>query len=811
MTRYLWKNHLLLLAAGCALLGTGATRAQTPAPEEHRGVWISTVFRLDFPGPASNDTPQEQRQRLITLLDDAQAAGLNTAIFQVRGMGEAMYISTIEPWSQYLTDTQGQAPARLWDPLQFTIDECRRRGMEIHAWFNPYRVGSVHASSFNYAPNHVLNTHPQIVKYITPGSDKFYWINPGHPDAIPYILSVILDVVKRYDIDAVHFDDYFYPSNYDYPDDDEYNAYTAGGGLLSKEDWRRDNVNSLISQIRPSIAAIPGKEHVRFGVSPAGIWQSGVPSGIVGNSAYSALYADTRKWLQEGWVDYLAPQLYWGMAEDGHSTQQDYDTLLNWWTSPTQNPLNRHVFPGLAAYKIPNAGWEAQHIVNEVLYTQNSSPAKGNIFFRANNLLGSGTGGLSTLLKAGPYQADAAPPAFTHMDNVPPAEPSLAWSGSAGTGYTLYWTPQGSEYPQWYVVYWTPDGSNWSHKVVPDWQRSLALPGSSIQAAVQAVDRLGNRSSMTPVSLAGASPPIPPQLTSITMFDHDSTPLDFYNGSGTNSGVTPGTDTESTEEANNRIDPRAASPGTRSRKVPFTWTASSGGRYRLSTLGPNPMIDLTKGVGVYIKVLNAPIDLALGIRETGGSGPIGANGGSTGAIEISSVQRIAPSPHWQYVYFDVPNETYTSLTGDGKLDGSWGVLECFMIYQVPGTTGLQTIYIDEIHQGDAHTPLGEPLRPRSLQATTPPPSAVNLTWNPVPAQDLAGYRVYRGTSPNVQTTPDNLVATVTAPSWTDTTAQPHSSYYYVVTAVDHFGYESPASTELPVTTVPVGLSAFQAD
>ena len=825
MTSAIGKS-ILSLALACALLAPRPAEAQTPAPVDFRAIWLTTVSGMDFPGTAGTSNIEAQRNRIVSMLDTCQGAGINAVVMQVRTECDAFYVSAIEPWSRYLTGSQGTAPARPWDPLQFTVDECRRRGMEIHAWFNPYRAGVNPALSF--APNHPLYTQPQMVVPFTSSSSSYYWLNPGHPDTIPYTTNVVMDVVDRYDLDGIHFDDYFYPyginASYPFPDSAQYAAYTGGGGSMSLGDWRRDNVNRMVQTVATTLASRPGKGHVRFGISPFGIWRSGVPSGIVGLDAYSAIFADSREWLRQGWVDYFVPQLYWGRAADGYSSQQDFDTLLTWWTNPAQNPLGRPVFSGLPAYKILDGSLATPishpaHVVNQVNYQQALPGAQGSVFFRTIHLTmngGQGVGNasvgyLSTQLAAGPYQQKSTTVPYTHKDPTPPSAPSLAWTGSAGSGWTVHWTPQGAEYPQWYVVYWR-EGANWSHDVVPDWRRSRDVPGSAVEVAVQAMDRLGNRSTMATALLSGVSPAPPPQFVSTNVRNNDDDTMAFLTSSGSNAGVSTVATAATTEESNNRIDPRVGQPGSTSRRVGFTWTGASGGRYRLSTWNFNPMIDLTRGVGVYVKVLNGSLDMALGIRETGGSGPVGANGGTSGAIELTSAQRLDASPNWQYIHFDVPNESYTSFTGgNGVLDGTWGVLEALFINQVPGAPLAYTIYIDEVHQGDPHTPLGEPVRPRNLVCTTPPPSNVQLTWAPSGAQDLAGYRVYRSTSPGVAPTPANLVAQVPAASFLDTSTGKFTQYHYVVTAVDHFGYESFVSNEITASTVPVTLSGFSVE
>ncbi|MDK2971104.1 MAG: hypothetical protein PWP23_859 [Candidatus Sumerlaeota bacterium] len=814
MSKRLSGRAALVLAA--ALAATAGAHAQTPAPQEFRGAWISTVYGLDFPDAAGTSNIAAQRAKLVELIDRTQAAGCNAVLFQVRSECDAMYISNYEPWSRWLTGTQGGAPARPWDPLQFVIDESRRRGMEVHAWFNPYRAGVSQAAS--YHSTHPLNDTSAIVEAFSSSSSNYYWINPGHADTPTYTLNVIMDLVSRYDIDGVHFDDYFYPYGIDgshpFPDTTEYNAYTGGGGALSLADWRRKNIDDFLAMVRGVIASEPGKEHVRFGISPFGIWDSGTPSGIAGLSAYDTLFADSRKWLQQGWVDYMAPQLYWGRAADGYSSAQDFDTLINWWSNGTQNPLGRHVFAGVSPSWITPAseGYDATDIVSQVTYTQ-SSAADGNIFFRTEMFTensGAGRDGLNALLLAGPYTKEASPPAATWLDNTPPDEPTVAFANT-GSSYTAYWTPTGSEYPQWYVVYWQ-EGSVWNHAVVPDWQRSYTgIPSGATDIAVQAVDRVGNRSTSTVISLAGASNPIPDQFTTTVFGSFESTEL-FTITAGTNTNVSASSPSLSTEEANNRLDPRVGAVGSQSTKTTWTFSSPGNGFYRLTTTPADPMIDLSQGLGVYVKLLSGTIDVSVVIRETGGSGPIGADGGISGTLERTAYQRVTASPNWQYLYFDIPNESYTAyFTGDGVLDGSWGVFDALGISSVDGNANF-TLYVDDIHQGEPHTALGEPLSPKTASATTATGNfGVDLTWAASPAADLKGYRIYRSISPNVALTTGNLVAeTGPVTTYADTGLTPNAMYYYVVTAVDHFGYESVASPETSASaaTLPVEMDAF---
>jgi uncharacterized lipoprotein YddW (UPF0748 family) len=298
--------------------------AQISPKREFRGAWIATVTNLDWPTSRSSTTAEQQDQ-LITILNSLKAAGINAVVFQVRTECDALYNSSIDPWSYWLTGAQGTAPNPPYDPLEFAVAEAHKRGMEIHAWFNPYRAVRNVSGAYTQAANHVSVIHPDWMLYFPGGNQKI--VNPGLPQVRGYVASVVADIVRRYDVDGVHADDYFYP----YPaspfpgitneDTAAFSAYP--NGFTNIKDWRRDNVNRLLQQIHDSIQVI--KPHVKFGMSPFGIWRNGVPPGIFGLDAYDQIYADAIAWLHDQSIDYLTPQLYWAF---GGGT--DYGLLQDW-------------------------------------------------------------------------------------------------------------------------------------------------------------------------------------------------------------------------------------------------------------------------------------------------------------------------------------------------------------------------------------------------------------------------------------------------------------------------------------------------
>jgi uncharacterized lipoprotein YddW (UPF0748 family) len=430
-------NKKLLLGAAAALLVATCANAQTVAPKrELRGVWISTHLSLDWPN--RTQTPDQQRAALLGILDHNKATGMNAAFLQVRSQADAMYPSTLEPWSYYLSNNQGSAPAPYWDPLQFALDESHKRGLEFHAWINPYRAVANTATESNtaqYAGTHVSRTHPEWLLQV--GTVKI--LNPGLPQVRDHVAAVIDDIVQRYDIDGIHFDDYFYPTG-TINDDAAYNADPRGfpNTAAGRADWRRDNINLLIARVGDSIRT--AKPWVKFGVSPSGIYRSstdpavGSPTSSGALQHYSSSFADTRKWLQQGWVDYLAPQVYWYIGQAG----SDYKLLVPWWN---ENAFGRHIYVGLADYKMATAGWtDPNQIANQIGMNRANQNVLGQIHFR-HAFLAANTLNYRTNLMQSTYKRAALVPAMPWKDSQAPATPAgLASSAGAAGTVVLSWT-----------------------------------------------------------------------------------------------------------------------------------------------------------------------------------------------------------------------------------------------------------------------------------------------------------------------------------------------------------------------------------
>ena len=314
---------------------------QLPSPHrEFRAAWVATIHNLDWPSRPGLSV-YEMRRETIAILDRLEELNMNAVILQVRPHGDALYKSDLEPWSCYLTGKQGVAPTGGFDPLEFWIEEAHQRGIQLHAWFNPYRV--YHHSGFGeMSEDFILKRRPDLLYKLK--KSGFWWMDPSKTEAREHTLNVVMDVVNRYDIDGVHFDDYFYPypaynGGKSLPDYKSFKKYQDSGGKLELADWRRSAVNSLISDVSRQIKAT--KPAVEFGISPFGIWKPGYPEEAKGFDAFSELYADSRLWLAKGWVDYLMPQLYWPI----NAPHQSFPTLLEWWHG--ENQSGRHVWPGI--------------------------------------------------------------------------------------------------------------------------------------------------------------------------------------------------------------------------------------------------------------------------------------------------------------------------------------------------------------------------------------------------------------------------------------------------------------------------------
>ena len=473
-------------AAGPALAVLTEDELPPPEPREFRAAWVATVANIDWPS-APGLPVEQQRREALSLLNHAQATGLNALVFQVRPAGDALYPSTLEPWSEFLTGAQGRAPEPAWDPLAFWVREAHQRGLELHAWFNPYRARPSPAKSPLAAP-HLGVLRPELVKRY----GDLLWMDPGEPDAAAHTLAVVADVVRRYDIDGVHLDDYFYPYQekdasgkyVDFPDWPSWRKYVATGGKLPRHDWRRENVNGFIQRLYNSIKA--EKRHVKFGISPFGIWRPGHPESIKGLDAFDRLYADSRKWLAQGWLDYVSPQLYWSIA----AKEQSYPVLLKWWSE--QNPQQRHLWPGDAVSRIGPAR-AADEIVNQIQLTRKQAGASGNLHWSFKALLHN-RGGITDALLKETYRQPALVPASSWLGKSPTNSVKFfVRKGAMNSGLKMSWENAGRE-KTWLWTLQMKVGPDWTTEIFPGHQTShqLGRKESPQIIVLTAIDRCGN-------------------------------------------------------------------------------------------------------------------------------------------------------------------------------------------------------------------------------------------------------------------------------------------------------------------------------
>lgn len=454
---------------------------------EFRAVWVATVANIDWPSEPGLPVHRQQSE-LIDIMDRVRLIGMNAIILQIRPTADAFYQSDLEPWSYYLTGENGRPPEPLYDPLAFAVEEAHRRGLDLHVWFNPYRAGHPTASD-SLAANNVVNQFPDAVHDY--GAQR--WMDPGAPEIADHSYAVIMDVVERYDVDGIHMDDYFYP--YAVSDEDgnevafpDSATYALHGSGLALADWRRKNVDDFIERVYAGIKE--RKPWVLFGLSPFGIWRPGFPEGVRGFDQYEGLYADARKWLRNGWVDYYTPQLYWSLDSDG----QPYGPLLDWWVG--ENVTNRHIWPGNAIYRAdpgPNKAWPAREIVEQVARTRTTPGASGNVFFSMQALRPDDQLLPDSLLDT-VYGEEALPPATTWLGGDTPSRPFLDARRLGGRAHVAISPGDDVAIRRWAVQVYQE--GQWTLHVLPASTRTIppALLEHADAVAARSVTRLGRAS-----------------------------------------------------------------------------------------------------------------------------------------------------------------------------------------------------------------------------------------------------------------------------------------------------------------------------
>ncbi len=414
---------------------------------EFRGVWVASVENIDWPSKKGLSI-EEQKAEFIRLADFQQHNGMNALVVQIRPAADAFYPSSLEPWSEYLMGKQGTPPTPYYDPLQFMIEETHKRGMEFHAWLNPYRA-TFRIGKSSIAPTHITKIHPDW--FLDYGTTRYF--NPGLPEVRKFVNEVVRDIVNKYEVDAIHMDDYFYPyriAGKEFPDQKTFVQYGNG---LKKDDWRRSNCDSIIKELYATIRN--ANPRVKFGISPFGVWRNKKddPMGSetkAGQTNYDDLYADILLWLQKGWIDYVTPQLYW---ERGHKLC-DYDVLLKWWND---HGYGKHIYIGHGIYRgdEKNAGWNKKtELPNQIIELRKYNTTQGSIYFSSKSFNRNPLGWVDSL-RNNYYHLPALIPAMLWIDSVPPEKPMVEKVVNTANSFQI--TYKGKEAIKGFAIYAVPE------------------------------------------------------------------------------------------------------------------------------------------------------------------------------------------------------------------------------------------------------------------------------------------------------------------------------------------------------------------
>lgn len=472
---------------------------KTPKPmKEFRAAWVATVGNINWPSKPGLSTEQQQ-QEAIVLLDFLQQHNFNAVILQVRPQADALYKSDIEPWSYYLTGEQGKAPDPYYDPLEFWIEAAHDRGLELHVWLNPYRAQHPDGGKI-ISDRSIIKTNPELVLNLKQG---YWWMDPSLKAVQDRTTNVVMDLVNRYDIDGVHFDDYFYPypeynKMEDFPDSTSWSAYQNSGGKLSRADWRRKSVNDLIERIYKEMKAV--KPYVKFGISPFGLWRPGYPESACCFDQYNTLYADAKLWLNKGWIDYFTPQLYWQIKR----VPLSFPVLLGWWEK--ENTKHRHLWPGISVGR-DTSGRTVDETIDQIMISRGMLPeSKGIVHWSISSVIRNTN--LANALLTGPYKEGALVPASPWIDKKAPGSPSVTIAKQQDS-LQINWTHNNEADVFRWVVYYRYNNI-WSYKIVNRKDRRMEIkmvsgtdsaPVNLKSIGVTAVDRTGNESKFVEVEI----------------------------------------------------------------------------------------------------------------------------------------------------------------------------------------------------------------------------------------------------------------------------------------------------------------------
>ncbi len=493
----LWLTPALVVLLSCS---TSKKTVSTSSPvnppaftamREFRAAWVATVANINWPSKPGLTTDEQQKEAL-DLLNFLQEHHFNAVILQVRPQCDALYESDLEPWSYYLTGKQGQAPSPYYDPLKFWTDAAHDRGIELHVWLNPYRAH--HKDGKEITEKSIVKKRPELALYLKEG---YWWLDPAQQGTQDHSTAVVMDLVSRYDIDGVHFDDYFYPypsynNGEDFPDSVSWNAYQKSGGTLSRGDWRRHAVNVFIENLYKKIKA--AKPWVKFGLSPFGIWRPGFPESVGGFDQYEQLYADAKLWLNKGWIDYFTPQLYWPINRPA----QSFPVLLGWWAG--ENSMKRHLWPGISVGR-DTSFRNVNEIMSQIQISRGMLPeSKGVVHWSISSVTKNPN--MAKALLETPYKKQALVPASPWLDNIAPEAPRLQLDVKETARIT--WThPDKNDVFRWVVYYEYGEGVAKEYEILNRQADHFDAPLEKIigktnapltSIRMTAVDRCGNES-----------------------------------------------------------------------------------------------------------------------------------------------------------------------------------------------------------------------------------------------------------------------------------------------------------------------------
>lgn len=692
---------------------------------EFRASWTASISNLDWPS-ARNLTVTQQKNELIAILDKLQSLNINAVFLQIRPEADALYSSSIEPWSYWLTGAQGTAPSPLYDPLQYAIDEAHSRGIELHAWLNPFRAVST-IGQYTLAAGHVTNLHPDWILTFTAINQKM--LDPGKSLVRSYIVSIVSDIVTRYDVDGIIFDDYFYP----YPNsgagftgittEDASTFASEPRGFTNISNWRRDNVNLLIQTVNTTIKGI--KPFVKFGVSPFGIWKNGVPSGIVGLDAYSAIYCDALAWLTAQTVDYISPQLYWP-----HGGAQDYAALMPWWA----NQLNgRHLYVSHALSKYST--WNSNEIPNQIILNRATSGCYGSVYYRT-EYFDLNPYNIVNTLQTNYYKNSALAPSMSWLGGSAPAAPTDLEVTSLYSGNMLSWNNPASSNLKFTVIYrddTTPvDISDQENiiDVIPSvrtyFHDQSAAANTTYYYSVTSVNKYDLESDASGNAASNTS-------ANYLLLDNFEVSAGHFDRSPTYSGSTSGISVTSSAA---RTTAQSFNSSTGSLQVILKDEPSSSNNW---------FVRLLSGSGIAAN--NVPIDndYTIGFWAKTSSASAGAQISllvrDEGTLEKGIMVNVINDGNWHLYKWDLnDNSQWTAFTGNGQINGTQVTLDA-IVFTANNASPDWTIYIDDVH-AEEFVPLPVELTGFNAEVSG---SGVYLSWSTATELNNFGFEIERST------------------------------------------------------------------